>query len=315
MTNRVDSAWLRPPLQRANAHPGEPPQLRIGIPHTGGALCQAAWNSGLPVMVSASAFWDRKALQFRTDGHFGALQDCDFALDSAGFTAMLNWKRLGTQTGMLGVFPWSLADYVNLIGVLRPAWASQPDMCVEPEIANDAEVRRFRIDATAAMLDAHLTLVARWQDLGAFWLAPPVPVLQGWYPNDYARSLHLMQETWSRHDSRFDSPAVIGIGSMCRRPLRDRKVGIQVVLDEVLPRLPPGAKVHLFGVKGAAMAELAGIPQVASFDSMAWDFSARVAARNAGGPCTMQHRIRVMRDWYEKQRPLRAAEHFRSMCA
>lgn len=301
----MNTDWLSTPPERANAHLGEEPVLRIGVPHRGGALCLTAYREGMPVMVSASAFWDRQTRRFRTDADIGVLQDCDFALDSAGFTAMMNWKRLGRQPGMLGVFPWSLVDYVNLIGVLRPAWASQPDMCVEPEIAHDAGVRHHRIEATAAMLEAHLALVARWQDLGAFWLAPPVPVLQGWFPDDYVRSLDLMQEAWEKHTAHFDAPVLIGLGSMCRRPLNHAQTGIRAILDHLLPRLPRTARIHCFGVKGAAMKELADMPQVASFDSMAWDFGARVAARKADAPRSMEHRAAAMRDWYDQQRPRR----------
>src|SRR5882762_4276801 len=79
--------------------------MGVGIPHRSGSLACHAFRRQYPAMVSANAFWDRRAQSFRlpkaTD-----LQEVDFALDSAGFTAMRLWKAKGTQGGMAGVFPW-----------------------------------------------------------------------------------------------------------------------------------------------------------------------------------------------------------------
>lgn len=256
----------------------------------------------MPMMVSASAFWLEHKQEF-VEPDISELEQGDFALDSAGFTAMSLWKRKGTQRGMLGMFPWTLAEYVELAGLLRPMWWSQPDACVEPDIAGNEEARCFRIEATAAMLEASLMLVDRWQSLGAWWQSPPVPVLQGWTADEYMRSLDLMIDAWQRYTHAFDMPALVGVGSMCRRPVHDPDIGILSILERLLPRLPDGMRLHMFGVKGAVMSRLATIPQVASFDSMAWDFGARMMARKEGSSNTLERRAGEMKRWYRAQAP------------
>lgn len=289
-----------PAARRENASLGDEPVLRIGVPHRSGQLCVTAYERGLPVMVSASAFWVARQQRFVRDGP-SPLWECDVALDSAGFTAMANWKRKGTQRGMLGLFPWTLAEYFDLVEMVNPSWWSQPDACVEPELAADDAERGRRLEATEAMLAASLILVDRYQQLGAGWLQPPVPVLQGWLPTDYLESLDRMLRTWQEHGASFDAPVLVGLGSMCRRPVEDAKVGIRAVLDVLLPRLPPSIKLHLFGVKSQAMASLASIAQVASFDSMAWDVDARYSALRARTSNTLAHRSEAMLRWYDRQ--------------
>lgn len=46
----------------------------------------------------------------------------------------------------------------------------------------------------------------------------------------------------------------------------------------------------------------ASILQVASFDSMAWDFGTRMSARKEGGPNTLARRALAMRRWYDAQK-------------
>jgi hypothetical protein len=94
------------PVEQRNAWLGSPRQLvmRVGIPHRGGRLAFHAFSEGYPAMVSANAFWDRKAERFcfpsATD-----LSEIDFALDSAGYVSMKLWKDKGRQRGMAGIFP------------------------------------------------------------------------------------------------------------------------------------------------------------------------------------------------------------------
>jgi hypothetical protein len=116
-----------------------------------------------------------------------------------------------------------------------------------------------------------------------------MPVLQGWRPDDYVRCFDLMQV--------LPLPDLLGIGSVCRRHLGgvDGLMSIVAHLDRALPRQH---KLHLFGVKGAAIGELAGHPRVHSVDSMAWDAAAR---RSKTGSCTIEHRSAHLRSWYAAQ--------------
>lgn len=54
---------------------------------------------------------------------------------------------------------------------------------------------------------------------------------------------------------------------------------IRSLVSSEMAKMRAFAKRHLFGVKGAALSRLKTSESVASFDSMAFDFSARVSAR------------------------------------
>lgn len=154
------------PAQQLNAHPGDELVMRIGIPHRGGRLAFHAFQNEYPAMVSASAFWNRRAGRF-----------------------------------------------------------------VIPEVA---------------------------------------------------------------------PPALIGIGSVCRRPLHHPTHGLYAILRALDGRLPAGAKAHLFGVKGAGVAGFKGLPWVASADSMAYDFTERVNAHRRGESNTIEARAQAMSRWMGK---------------
>src|ERR1700754_243974 len=102
-------------------------------------------------MVSASAFWNAKSGRFvipqATD-----LTEIDFALDSAGFTAMRAFQAKGHQRGIAGIYPWTMEQYVELASFSGANWIAQPDLCCEPEVAADQAAIDYRIDATATLL-------------------------------------------------------------------------------------------------------------------------------------------------------------------
>jgi hypothetical protein len=98
-----------------------------------------------------------------------------------------------------------------------------------------------------------------------------------------------------------DLPPLVGLGSVCRRSLGGR-AGIIRVLSAIDVHLPRGVKVHLFGVKGAAIGALAGHPRVHSMDSQAWDYAARREKERDGQNFNLAYREGHMRRWYETQR-------------
>lgn len=293
------------PRNQANAHLPDELQMRIGIPHRGGRLAFHAFNEQYPAMVSASAFWSHAKQEFHipeaTD-----LSELDFALDSAGFTAMRLFKSKGPQAGLGTFFPWTLAQYVELAATIKPAWWSQPDTCCEPELAGRQEEIDYRVRATATFLEATMRQVYAWQDelaktctesVVANLVQPPVPVLQGWSASDYLRSLDLMVQVWERWQPWAAPPALIGLGSVCRRDLRHPTHGLYAILRALEGRIPAASRLHLFGVKGAALKELRTMPWLASADSMAYSFGARVKARKAGISNTLQHQAEEMTQW------------------
>lgn len=181
------------------------------------------------------------------------LQEVDFALASAGFTAMQLWKAKGTQLGMAGVFPWTYAQYVELASMSGASWWSQPDLCCEPEIAANREEVDYRVRATATLLEGVLRIVYGWQNelartcsprTVASMLPPPVPVIQGWSPDDYLRSLDLLDKVWSRWQPWLAAPALMGVGSGAAGRSGARgsvPVSIRVTDGRTGARLPPAA--------------------------------------------------------------------------
>jgi hypothetical protein len=240
--------------------------IRIGLPTSFRRLGAAARALGAPVLVSANAFW-RGGRFIKRDG----VEGLDLAVDSAGFVAMRHY----------GGYRWSIPEYVAFVARIRPTWWSAPDYCCEPEIARDREAVRARIALTVDRLE-----VARF---AAFLqnLPPPLPVLQGRDPEDYVRCAEKMAPL----------PRLVGVGSTCRRT-RAEIIAIIQLLDRELPR---HVGLHLFGVKGSAIAALAGHPRVASVDSMAWDFAARREKIRDNTRFTLDYRIGHMQRWYRAQ--------------
>jgi hypothetical protein len=293
------------PESQRNAHVDDGLLVRVGIPHSGGKLAFHAFNESFAAMVSASAFWNPKTGRFRfpeaTD-----LTEMDFALDSAGFTAMRLFQSKGRQPGIAGVYPWTMEQFVELASLSGAAWVAQPDLCCELELAADQEAVDYRVNATATLLEGMLRVVYTWQDQLVSTMNAnavqnmvriPVPVAQGWSVDDYRRSIDLMLQVWERWMPWVAAPVLIGLGSVCRRHLTAPRHGLYAILEGLEGHLPPGAKLHLFGVKGQALERVKMYDWVASVDSMAADFAARVKARHAGVSNTIAHRAVEMNRW------------------
>jgi hypothetical protein len=251
--------------------------MRIGLPKPSPKMLAFAKLHGYPVLLSANAFARRyprshpKALAFK-DFRMpptASLQGLDAALDSSGFVAATRYPE----------YPWPVAEYVDLAAAHPWTWWAAMDYCCEPELARDREQRSLRIAAT---LSLYLQCAREAERRG---LCPPLPVLQGWTSSEFLYCPdHLPVGPW---------PALVGVGSMCRRHVHGRHGVLEVVeaLDRVLP---PHTKLHLFGVSRAALTTLANHPRVTSTDSMAWDAHAR-RARPTGR--TTEFRLECMRNW------------------
>lgn len=293
------------PTRQQNANLSDGFLMRVGIPHSGGRLAAHAFNENFAVMVSASAFWNRAKGKFHmpeaTD-----LSELDFALDSAGYTGILNFQRKGLQDGIAGVFPWDFTAYMEFANLSGCSWYSQADLCVEEKVARDREAIDYRIRATATLLEGMLQILYAWQNelarscnstTVANLLRPPVPVLQGRNIGDYLFSLELLNSVWDRWSGWLDTPALIGVGSMCRRDLLDPDEGLYAIVDALGRNFPKGSRAHFFGVKNQALNEISKMGFVASSDSMAYDFNSRVKAHKTGVSNSMQRRTSEMSSW------------------
>lgn len=298
--------------------------VRVGVP-AGGRLLSTAIEHGAPVLVSAGALWDNRRKRFRAPGV--GVWTGDTALDSAGFVAMTHH----------GGYPWSVSEYVelvvrnrglnqrqddrdaDLIGADCPwTWWSAMDFCCEPEVASDAAVVRKRVDATVASYGDCLEAAECWRSEGVTDLPDPMPVLQGWRPQDYVRCAEAIAELIDReHPCRCPSgdedcdaewhrgsdaglPDLVGVGSVCRRRVGGPD-GVLALVDALDRVLPERVKLHLFGVKSAAVVALADHPRILSVDSMAWDYAAR-REKPAGASNTVARRAEYLTRWYDVQR-------------
>jgi hypothetical protein len=278
--------------------------LRIGVPTTGGELLEAILGSGQPLLISAGAMWDNTRKQFRPPSD--VLLGADVALDSAGFVAMK----------LHGGYPWSVSQYVEGCVLTRfrdrshagspvtapffPwAWWSQMDLCCEPEIAGNRQMVRARVQGTASLLqECRDVCHYYWEEEGwnHDWLPYPMPILQGWESGDYELSADLLDKVVK---GRW--PDLVGLGSVCRRNVQGPNGVLQLLahLDRILPST---TKLHLFGVKGAALSEISKhyADRVASVDSMAWEMAARMEARKTGERKTVGYRVDHLKAWMDR---------------
>lgn len=295
------------PVGQVNATLPDEFVMRVGVPHSSGRLAFHAFESGYPCMVSSSAFWNRAKQRFHMP-EYTDLSETDYALDSAGFVAVSLWGRKGKQPGMAGIYPWTMAQYVEFATSTSASWWAQPDLCTEAEVAKDPDEVRYRIRATATLLEGVLRTLYAWQNelskqcnstVVANMLRPCVPIIQGRTIEDYQFSMELMLDVWSRWEPWLAPPALIGIGSMCRRDLNDPKQGLLAILEGVKNYVPKGSRLHVFGAKGTALDPISKMDFVAGSDSMAWDFSTRMSACKAGVSNTIERRKFGMTEWMQ----------------
>lgn len=251
-------------------------EIIAGIEGNRSPLIREARERRIPVMVSANSYWNPKRDRFSPS--WRVLEGLRVHLDSGGFVAM---KRYGG-------FRFTPEQYITLAAQMSPVWWAQMDHCCEPEVAGDRSEVFRRIDKTAGNLRECRSLAS---ELGA---SAPLMVLQGWKPSDYVSGPAF-------DDTAFEWPDLIGVGSVCRRSL-DGPDGLVAVLRKLDAVLPAHVRFHLFGVKSQAIEKLHWHPRIASVDSMAHSYGARVVCREAKIPCTGEHRAASLVEWTTRQR-------------
>lgn len=260
--------------------------IRVGLPIPSPAMARAVEIDldGAPCLMSANAFWDAEKGKFRVNN---LLSDLDFALDSGGFVAMRRY----------GGYRWSPMQYAEFAFEMSPTWWAAMDYCCEPEIAGSPAVVQERIIRTVgSLVDCRRAAEAINDYLGATMLAMPMPVLQGWEPRDYLQCMD-----WMQRFAVYELPPLVGLGSVCRRPLHGPN-GLLRVIGALDAHLPQGVQLHLFGVKSAALSILADHPRIASMDSCAYDAGERWAALREGRSRSVASRCAAMITWTTSQR-------------
>ena len=121
-----------------------------------------------------------------------------------------------------------------------------------------------------------------------------MPVTQGWASEHYLRCIDRMPFV-------LDAP-LVGVGSMCRRPVHGEHGILSIVDDLDRAFAGPDARLHLFGLKSEGMAAMRGYPRIASCDSEAYGMAARRSAHKSGCAKTGAQLAAIMADWHHTQR-------------
>jgi hypothetical protein len=142
-------------------------------------------------------------------------------------------------------YPWATEDYLDLAASYPFRWFASMDYCVEPEIAPDREEVRDRISRTIGV-NRDCWRGAHDRDIAHRFM----PVVQGRVAGDYENCIDALGDI-------IDAVLLIGIGSMCRRPVggSDGVIAIFEHLDRILGE---GTMLHAFGIKGTALSSCAG---------------------------------------------------------
>lgn len=242
--------------------------VMVGLPHLAdGKLLERTKRLQQPVLISANALsrWSKKRGWREWAGwSLGRLANAatlpSLSLDSAGFTAMVTY----------GGYPWTIEDYLRLAAAYAFHWWASLDYCVEHQVAGDPDEVLDRISRT---IRANIECRMRAEDLGIAQTF--MPVIQGRLPTDYEGCAEALSLTIER-------AGLVGVGSMCRRPIHGPE-GLIAVVDHLDRVLPARVRLHLFGVKGDALPYLTAYAhRVASIDSQAYGVSARNTARREG---------------------------------
>lgn len=263
------------------------PQILLGLPHLGdGALLRRAKAMGAHVLISANSLsrWRRTSgLSEWTGWNLAALANArglaSLTLDSAGFTAMLRYRG----------YPWPIAAYLDLAEAFPFRHFAAPDYCTESEIASDRQSVRERIARTVGAYHE-----CRRQAADRAIDDRLMPVLQGRTPHDYERCADGI-------GLAADSNRLVGVGSMCRRPLGGA-TGLIAVLEHLDAVLPPAIRLHGFGVKGAMLSHVGHLwHRLASVDSQAYGVAARRDALKRGVRKTDRFVATHMTRWLRRQ--------------
>ncbi|MFZ3481866.1 DUF7221 family queuine tRNA-ribosyltransferase-like protein [Sphingomonas sp. 3-13AW] len=206
-------------------------------------------------------------------------------LDSAGFYAQAAW----------GGYPWSAEAYIFGLCAAYP-WKrfSSLDLCVEEEVARDRIEVRERVCKTVAL---NLLCAKLSEDAGIGDRL--MPVIQGSLPEDYIRCYDSLS-------GMIGEKRIIGVGSMCRRKTSGDD-GIIAVVEALHRELPPGVRIHLFGLKSDGAEAVADLDdRVASIDSQAYGVTARKEAneRRKLDPAfskSNSYVAGIMANWYRGQ--------------
>ncbi len=238
---KTDAFARRPPddtVELANVPVVEPQPLF----YLGTHMTQWLETAGVPLFISRRRLAAVKRLPEAK---------ARWALDSGGFT----------ELSMYGRWTLSPRDYVADVRRFRDQvgrldFAAPQDWMCEPEV----------IAKTGLSVEEHqLRTTMNFIELRS--LAPElpiIPVLQGWGMWDYDRHL----EQYAKAGVDLTREPLVGVGTVCRR---QNSITVSMLMNMLASA---GLRLHGFGFKVAGLKLCA--PRLASADSLAWSFQARM---------------------------------------
>lgn len=144
---------------------------------------------------------------------------------------------------------------------------------LQAAVSQDYMCEQFILERTGLTVADHQRLtIERYDALMATHPSVYVlPVLQGFTPEEYRTHVRL-------YSTRLKPSAWVGVGSVCKR----NKSPIEVLkVLRAIKEVRPDLQLHGFGIKKTALR----VPHVAALlatcDSMAWSFGARINGRDA----------------------------------
>jgi hypothetical protein len=199
------------------------------------------WQANFPLFVSHRQLARRRKLRPAT---------CRWALDSGGFTELsLHGRWLTTAEEYIT----AVTSYADRLG--RPDFIAPMDYMCEPVM----------IERTGLSVAEHCyRTVQNYLELRHLAPGLPIiPVLQGWQLADYLACAELYRS------AGVDLAALprVGLGSVCRRQSTAEIAAIVTAMAAC------GIRLHRFGVKTGGLRLYDH--HLASFDSMAWSYTAR----------------------------------------
>ena len=176
----------------------------------------------------------------------------NWCCDSGGFTELSlfgKWVTSPTE------YVYHLQRFQNEIGSM--VWASPQDSMCEPSMLLKTNKSVLEHQHLTCQNFCELKQLA--PDL------PIIPVLQGWFPNDYL----FHAEMYKTYGVELNKESTVGVGSVCRRA---KVSGMKETFEQLAS---DGLRLHGFGLKKDGI-KLFGHSLVSS-DSMAWSYTARVS--------------------------------------
>lgn len=242
----------------------------------------------VPVMLSLSAFMKKRGRKFRL-----RVKPLNYSgpvfLDSAAFTCisrLYSRKNHYSTKRYARVAKWLVNDCsVNVVAV-----SAQDYMCED-----------FVLKATGLTVAQHQKLtIHRWErlcyelvDSGIY----PMPVLQGYEPEEYVQHLH-------EYGERLSMNSWVGVGSVCKRNSSPNSV---LAVLQAINQNRPDLRLHGFGLKKTAVA----VPEIAnllhSHDSQAsglWSQPGNRKTRKYQNANCPEHALRYREEIISKPRQL-----------